>query len=42
MVGAVITRHIFGATESRRRVEQTVDTIWNGLAGTPESVRPAT
>ena len=42
MVGAVITRHIFGATESRRRIEQTVDTIWNGLACTPESVRAAT
>ena len=42
MVGAVFTRHIFGASESRERVEQTVDTVWNGLAATPESGRPAT
>lgn len=42
MVGAVFTRHIFGACESRERVEQTVDTVWNGLATAPESYRPAT
>ena len=33
MVGAVFMRHIFGAPESRERIEQTVDTVWNGLAG---------
>lgn len=32
MVGAVFMRHIFGAPESRRRIEQTVDMVWNGLA----------
>ncbi len=37
MVGAVFTRHIFGASESRRRIEQTVDTVWNGLAAQPHA-----
>ena len=32
MVGAVFMRHIFGVPESRRRIEETVDTVWNGLA----------
>lgn len=42
MIGAVFTRHIFGACESRERVEQTVDTVWKGLAAAPESDRRAT
>ncbi len=35
MIGAVFTRHIFGAPESRRRVEETVDTVWKGLSVSP-------
>ena len=42
MVGAVFMRHIFGAPESRRRIEQTVDTVWNGLAARPRNDRPTT
>lgn len=42
MVGAVYMRHIFGAPESRRAIEQTVDTVWNGLAARPRSDRPTT
>ena len=32
MVGATFIRHMWGVAESRRRIEQTVDTVWNGLA----------
>ena len=32
MVGAVYMRRMFGVTESRRLIEQTVDVVWNGLA----------
>ena len=39
MVGAVFMRHIFGAPESRERIEQTVDTVWNGLAAAAESLQ---
>ena len=35
MVGAVFMRHIWGAPESRERIEQTVDTVWSGLASSP-------
>ena len=37
MVGAIFMRHILGAPESRKRIEQTVDTVWSGLATTPQS-----
>ena len=37
MVGAMFARHILGTPESRERVEQTVDTIWSGLAANPQS-----
>ena len=36
MVGAVFMRHILGVPESRKRVEETVDTIWRGLANSPQ------
>ncbi len=39
MVGAVFMRHMFGVPESRRRIEQTVDMVWNGLAVSPEADR---
>ena len=32
MVGAMFARHILGTPESRKRIEETVDTIWSGLA----------
>lgn len=32
MVGAMIARHILGIPESREQIEETVDTIWAGLA----------
>ena len=35
MVGTGFIRHIWGAPESRERIEQTVDTIWRGLATNP-------
>ena len=37
MVGAMFMRHILGDPESRKRIEQTVDTVWSGLATTPQS-----
>ena len=37
MVGAMFARHILGAPESRKRIEETVDTIWSGLATNPQS-----
>ena len=37
MVGAMFMRHILGVPESRKRIEQTVDTVWSGLAATPQS-----
>ena len=37
LVGALYTRHILGTPESRARIEQTVDTIWSGLATNPQS-----
>ena len=42
MVGAVITRHTFGLSESIRRVEQTVELVWNGLAAAPDPQPPTT
>ena len=42
MVGAVFMRHIFGAPESRRWIERTVDTVWNGLAAEPQTDRSPT
>ena len=36
MVGAVLMRHIFGEPESRRRIEETVAAVWNGLAARSE------
>ena len=35
MVGAMFIRHIWGADESRERIEQTVEFIWRGLAANP-------
>ena len=32
MIGSVMARHILAAPDSRRRIEQTIDTIWGGLA----------
>ena len=37
LVGALYTRHILGTPESRKRIEQTVDIIWSGLATNPQS-----
>ncbi len=37
MVGAMLARHILGTPESRERIEETVDTIWRGLAANPQS-----
>ena len=37
VVGATFARHILGTPESRKRIEQTVDTIWSGLATEPQS-----
>ena len=37
MVGAMFMRHILGVPESRERIEQTVNTVWNGLASSVES-----
>ena len=31
LVGSMFTRHILGTSGSRRRIEETVDTIWSGL-----------
>ena len=35
MVGAMFMRHILGTPESKKRIEQTVDINWNGLATKP-------
>jgi len=40
MVGAVFMRHMFGVPESRSRIEQTVDIVWSGLAGSPWGEHP--
>lgn len=32
MVGATLMRHLLGSAQSRKRIKQTVDTIWSGLA----------
>ena len=37
MVGAMFVRHIWGVPESRKRIEETVDTIWRGLAANLQS-----
>ena len=37
LVGSMYARHILGTPESRKRIEQTVDTIWSGLATNPQS-----
>jgi len=37
MVGAVLARHIMGVPESRERIEETVDTIWSGIASDLQS-----
>ena len=33
--GSILARRIIGAPESRKRIEETVDTIWNGLTANP-------
>ena len=38
MVGAMFIRHIWGAHESRERIEQTVELIWKGLAANPRTL----
>ena len=38
MVGAMFIRHIWGAHESRERIEQTVELIWRGLAANPRTL----
>lgn len=40
MVGAVYMRHMFGVPESRKRIEQTVDLVWSGLATRPGRQSP--
>ena len=37
LVGSIYARHILGTPESRKRIEETVDTIWSGLATNPQS-----
>ena len=37
LVGSMYARHFLGTPESRKRIEQTVDTIWSGLATNPQS-----
>ena len=37
MVGSVLARHILATPDSERQIEQTVDTIWSGLANTPDT-----
>ena len=37
MIGSVLARHILAVPDSRRQIEQTVDTIWSGLARNPDS-----
>lgn len=37
LVGSMFARHILGTPESRRRIEETVDTIWIGLETNPKS-----
>ena len=32
LFGSLISGHILGAPMSRKRIEETVDTIWRGLA----------
>ena len=32
MLGALFVRHVLGTPESRKRIAETVDTIWGGLA----------
>jgi hypothetical protein len=36
LVGSMFARHTLGTSESRERVEQTVDIIWSGLATSPQ------
>ena len=37
MVGAMFMRHLLGSPQSMRRICQTVDTVWNGLAAATRS-----
>ncbi len=37
IIGSIIARHILGTSESRERIEVTVDTIWAGLANDPRT-----
>ena len=36
MIGAMLARHIMGIPESRERIEETVSTLWSGLATNPQ------
>ena len=35
MIGSILARHILDAPQAREQIEQTVDTIWSGLAINP-------
>jgi AcrR family transcriptional regulator len=37
LVGSIFARRILGTPESRKRIEETVDTIWSGAASNPQS-----
>ena len=35
MVGSILARHILGVPETREKIEETIDTVWRGLACDP-------